>query len=61
MGWSFRDAVQGVTFLEHVGLRVKGGQHSIAQIDGEQERERRELEKVPDAKRNTDSGWVFPF
>jgi hypothetical protein len=54
MGWSFRDAVRAGTFPEHVGLRIKGGQHSVAQLDGEQERERRE--RVRDAEHNTALG-----
>lgn len=55
MGWSFRDAVRGGTFPEHVGLRVLGGRHSVAQMNGEQERERRV--RVRDMERDAALGW----
>lgn len=48
-GWSFRDAVRGGEFPQFVGLRVKQ-QYSSAQINGEQERERRE--RVRDEERD---------
>lgn len=57
-GWSFRDAVRGGEFPQFVGLRVKQ-QYSSAQINGEQERERRE--RVRDEERDKALGRLsFP-
>ena len=56
-GWSFRDAVRHGAFPGFVGLRVKQGDGSVARMNREQERHRRE--RTRDAERDKALGRSF--